>query len=488
MIWLISFFTLLGLNFTVWAIIGLIRYHIDNNKLPKIKKRYELEPCHFRYWVFLFINLMGVKLIINSIYTQFYSFKKILKNFLKANYIFPNFLMARARELIKNSHASLPNFLLNTPVKPEQVAAIIPAHNEELTIAKTIIALKRIMPAGHIHVGSDASTDKTAAIAKSLGAHVVDIRPNKGKAGVLTYLLEYFQLLYRYQAIIIVDADSEVDEHYLERALPLFDDPEVVAVAPHVKTKWIKHFIPRWSMFYTAYRVRLYRLLQAVQRYGQTWKYTNVSTIIPGFACMYRTSALKHININAPGLVIEDYNMTFEVHHQRLGRIAYSPRIFSYSQDPMNLKDYAAQVKRWNLGFWQTVRRHGFWASFFWLSMGIFMMEMLFYGFFFLVVPFFIFWFLAASFAPLPLPFTIPLWEISELRFIDFLVGIFLIDYIITIIVAWIEKKPILLWYGLGFILLRYLDAFMLLYTLPLAFWVKSDGRWVSPKRQAIAD
>ena len=142
MIWLFSFFTLLGLNFTIWAIIGLIRYYIDNNKLPKIKKRHELEPCHFRYWVFLFINLIGGKLIIKNIYTQLCG----LKNFFRANHIFPDFLMARAKELIANNQASLPNPLLNTPVKPSQVAAIIPAHNEELTIAKTISSNCNILP------------------------------------------------------------------------------------------------------------------------------------------------------------------------------------------------------------------------------------------------------------------------------------------------------------------------------------------------------
>ena len=47
-----------------------------------------------------------------------------------------------------------------------------------------------------------------------------------------------------------------------------------------------------------------------------------------------------------------------------------------------------------------------------------------------------------------------------------------------------IEKKLLLLFYGLGFVFLRYLDAILFLYTLPLAFRIRSDGKWVSPNRR----
>ena len=375
----------------------------------------------------------------------------------------------------------------NTPVTVEGLAAIIPAHNEEVTIAKTINSLKKVMPLANVYVGSDASTDNTVTIVKALGARVADIWPNKGKAGVLTHLLSHFDLLRRYQAVLIIDADSEVDGNFLENALPLFCDPRVAAVAAHVKSKWTDHWPPRAAMLYSAYRVRLYRIIQAVQRYGQTWKYTNVTAIIPGFSSIYRVSALKRIKIDAPGLIIEDYNMTFEVHHQKLGRVAYTPAAFSYSQDPLSFKDYYKQVKRWNLGFWQTVRRHGYWPGFFWLTIGLFMAEMAFFSLFLLTLPLILITFIVNSFEPLVLPFTVPVVGLTTIRFWDFLIGFFLIDYAITAGVARYEKKPILLWYGLAFLFLRYIDAFLFLYTLPLAFYVKSDGRWVSPKRGAGA-
>ena len=43
-----------------------------------------------------------------------------------------------------------------------------------------------------------------------------------------------------------------------------------------------------------------------------------VVTIVPGFASMYRTDAVAQIDVTGAGLVIEDFNMTFEIHAKKL--------------------------------------------------------------------------------------------------------------------------------------------------------------------------
>jgi biofilm PGA synthesis N-glycosyltransferase PgaC len=281
--------------------------------------------------------------------------------------------------------------------------------------------------------------------------------------------------------VLILDADAQPTPNYLEHALPLFDDPEVAAVAGHATAVWYSHRLPRPSMLCVAYRVRLYRVTQALMRYGQTWKHSNVSFIVPGFASMYRCSVLPHIDIDAPGLIIEDFNMTFELHHKRLGKIAYSPKACGFSHEPLGLRDYVRQVRRWYLGFWQTIRRHGFWPSAFWLSLGTFVVEMLLQSVACLLVPLLLAWF---TFGPAePVTLWLPQMGEVEVTAMDLWIGVFLLDYFITFLVSTVEKKRILLLYGLGFPLLRWIDAFLFLYTLPLAFAEKSDGRWVSPRR-----
>lgn len=363
------------------------------------------------------------------------------------------------------------------PILPKEVATIIPAHNEEKSIKRTIKALLRVLPKTNIYVASDYSSDKTVLISRSLGVKVLDIRPNRGKARAIVYTLNRYRLLSRFKAILINDADVEIDKNYLKKALLLFKDNKIVAIAPHGVTRWRNYRV--WEMFFIAYRMRLWRIVQRGMRFGQTWKFTNVSFIVPGSLCLYRTNTLKKIELDAPGLVIEDFNATFELHKKRLGKIGYSPAIFGIHQDPYTLDDYIKQVKRWNLGFWQTVKRNGIWPSLFWLSTGSFLIELMLYSIFLLSVPILLVWYIFNSFQPI----SIPIFD-SNLSFTDLLIGIFLMDYLTTIIAAAFEKKPILLLYGLGFFFLRCIDAFLFLSQLPAAFLVKSNGVWISPKRK----
>lgn len=365
-------------------------------------------------------------------------------------------------------------------IRPEEVAVIIAAHNEGSAIGDCLAAVTKAIPPERIYVGSDGSTDDTVAAARRWGCNVWDIQPNRGKAHALKGLIERYRLTERYKALVILDADSEMDPNYLSRALPLFNDEGVAAIAGHVIPVWKRHRRPRWAMFFVAYRVRLYKITQAFLRYGQTWRHSNVSFIVPGFASMYRCSALSQIDITAPGLIIEDFNMTFELHHKHLGRVAYTPRVRCASQDPTSLKDYFRQVKRWDLGLWQTIRRHGMWPGLFWASLGTFIAEMFIQSVTFLTVPFLLLWFIWYPDDKVAL--LLPL-GVVQVGLLDVLIGVMLADYLLTAIVAVLERKPVMFIYGLGFIIPRWIDSLLFLTTLPMAWFVHSDGRWTSPKR-----
>lgn len=365
------------------------------------------------------------------------------------------------------------------------VAVVIPAHNEEVALPKCLAALKVIVPASQIYVASDGSRDRTVAIARDAGCNVLDIQPNGGKAKALASAIRHFELCRRYKTVLIQDADSEIDPSYLDNALPLFNDPGVAVVAGHVLSRWRRQFWPSLDMLYAAYRTRLYRLLQAAFQYGQTWRWTNVAYIAPGFASMYRSSVLKDIDITAPGLVIEDFNMTFEVQRKRLGRVAYTPRARCSSEDPFTLNDYRKQVQRWYLGFWQTVRRHGIWPGAFWLSLGTLLIELLIVSAFAVALPLMLALYLLWG-------FQVPAFSLVDLN-VEFtspipLVVLFLaVDYALTLIVAFLERRPSMLLYGLLFPFIRVLDAALFWRALFLSFFARSDGRWVSPQRHTTA-
>ena len=368
-------------------------------------------------------------------------------------------------------------------VRIEDVAVVIAAHNEESALPMCLRALLRIVPAGQIHIASDGSTDRTVAVARARGCQVLDIQPNVGKARALDRAIKGFDLPRRYRAVLIQDADSEIDLGFFRHALPLFDDPAVVAVAGHVVSRWPAFAAPSFRLLYAAYRTRLYRLLQAVFQYGQTWRRTGVSYIVPGFASMYRTSILPAIDLTAPGIVIEDFNMTFEVQKKKLGRIAYSPRARCSSEDPFRLRDYRKQVQRWYLGFWQTVRRHGVWPGKFWLALGPLVVELVIVSLFLVTLP-------VLALAHLVFgvdAFAVSLGSIGLHRTspLELLAAFAAADYALTIVVAAIERRAVLLLYGLAFPALRILDAALFLAAAIESLVVRSDGRWSSPLRRA---
>jgi glycosyltransferase involved in cell wall biosynthesis len=66
-----------------------------------------------------------------------------------------------------------------------RVAAVIPAYNEEATIADVVCTLRHVDLIDEIVVVSDGSQDRTAEVARTAGARVLEHRENLGKAGAM---------------------------------------------------------------------------------------------------------------------------------------------------------------------------------------------------------------------------------------------------------------------------------------------------------------
>jgi len=111
---------------------------------------------------------------------------------------------------------------------PPRVSAIIPAYNEEATIAEVI---RRLLALGldlEIIVVDDASTDSTAEIAGSFGPPVRVLRQerNEGKGSAIRRALPEVTG----GIVVIQDADLEYFPEDLPSLLAPFDDPGVQVV------------------------------------------------------------------------------------------------------------------------------------------------------------------------------------------------------------------------------------------------------------------
>jgi glycosyltransferase involved in cell wall biosynthesis len=69
-----------------------------------------------------------------------------------------------------------------SPLGGARVAAIVPAFNEQETLADVVSALKSTPLVDEVIVVSDGSTDETAAIGRALGVKTIHHKRNSGKA------------------------------------------------------------------------------------------------------------------------------------------------------------------------------------------------------------------------------------------------------------------------------------------------------------------
>jgi glycosyltransferase involved in cell wall biosynthesis len=74
--------------------------------------------------------------------------------------------------------------LMPAPLDPPRVAVVLPCHNEEIAVGRTIEAFRAALPGATIYVYDNASTDKTAEVARAAGARVC-FENRKGKGNVV---------------------------------------------------------------------------------------------------------------------------------------------------------------------------------------------------------------------------------------------------------------------------------------------------------------
>lgn len=102
------------------------------------------------------------------------------------------------------------------------VTAVIPAYNEEQTIAGVVKCVKSIEKIQKVIVVSDGSTDRTAEIARDCGADVIELNENVGKGGAIKAGINECGT----EIILFLDADliGLTEKHVLDLIEPVIND------------------------------------------------------------------------------------------------------------------------------------------------------------------------------------------------------------------------------------------------------------------------
>jgi len=234
--------------------------------------------------------------------------------------------------------------------KKYKIAILIPAHNEEKVIRKTLISVLTIIPKEHIYVVSDGSTDNTSAIARSYIENVITLPHGMGKAKATNFTIGCFDLTNRYEFLMPVDADTIITEDFIKNALPILEKDIQKKIACVVgKVTGTGH---NWI---TAFRIWEYEIAQTIHKTAQSIE--DSIMICPGCATIFRSGIFKHITIPS-GTLTEDMDLTFLIHRKKLGKIVYIGSSKVITQDPMTFRDYRKQLHRWYTGFWQCLIKH----------------------------------------------------------------------------------------------------------------------------------
>jgi len=241
------------------------------------------------------------------------------------------------------------------PAMPtHRFAVLIPAHNEEAVIGRTLDRLYNQHYPKHLYdvfVVADHCTDETAAVARQHGATCYErrtgLRGSKGAA--LAWLIErVFESGIPYDALVIFDADTQVDAAFLRvMDARLARGDRVVQGQHRISNPGAGWFAAlTWAMFMIDNRF---------QNLGRS--NLGFSAKIMGDSICFRADLLRQLGWSTTGLT-EDFEMGLRLLSEGL-QVVYEPAAVGCGEAPPTWTAARAQRARWLRGAAEAKRRYG---------------------------------------------------------------------------------------------------------------------------------
>jgi len=228
------------------------------------------------------------------------------------------------------------------------VSVIVPAYNEEKTLAKTIKSLKGLnypKKKLQIIVIDDGSTDRTYNIAKSFKGIEVYRKKNGGKSTALNLGLK------KARGVLVgaLDADSFVDKEALRRLLGYFNDKNIMAVTPslHVyKPKSFLQKIQKIEYLISIFLRKIFSFLGSIH-------------VTPGPFTIYRKEFFDRYGGYDENNLTEDIEVALRIQSKGY-EIENSHNATVFTVSPYHFKPLLNQRLRWYLGFIENVYNYKF--------------------------------------------------------------------------------------------------------------------------------
>ena len=237
--------------------------------------------------------------------------------------------------------------------KQNRFMAIIPAHNEESVIGNLIESLKKQdypKELYDIYVIADNCTDKTAQIARDLGAIVYERfdEENKTKGHALNWFLgQKIEENAPYDAFCVFDADNIVDEKFIKSMnKKLCQGEDVVQGYRDIKNPTDSWVSAGYAIFYWTMN-RFYHLA----RYN-----LGLSPLINGTGFMVKFDVVKPNGWDTKTLTEDiEFSLKRIIAGKRLG---WSTEAIVYDEQPVGFKQSWSQRSRWTVGHMQCIQNY----------------------------------------------------------------------------------------------------------------------------------
>lgn len=219
------------------------------------------------------------------------------------------------------------------------VSIIIPMHNEEKVIIRTIqplLCLKDI----EILLIDDGSTDDTVKIISPYVKLYDNIKlykqPNQGKSSALNLGIKHS----RSDIIICIDADTYITSSSIYSLLNKFSNEKVVAVSGNLRGININNFLTRLQ---DVEYISIYNFEREV------FSRVNGITIVPGAIGAFKRNIIQKIGGYNSGSLTEDIDLVLKLRKNGF-KIDNSKDSIAFTELPENINMYIRQRVRWKTG------------------------------------------------------------------------------------------------------------------------------------------
>jgi len=232
-------------------------------------------------------------------------------------------------------------------MKNPTVTVLIPAYNEEKTIADTINSIRQQTYPNvvQILVVDDSSTDKTEEIARECGVEVIRTPSNSGtKAQAQNFALPYL----KGELTATIDADTMLDAKAIDTmVLRFLKEPDIASACSFVVPQVRKNF---WELGRTVEYI--YGLFMR----KKTQEYLGIPIVCSGCFSLFNTALLQKYEFEDRTMA-EDMDLTWQLLEEGK-KVRFSADAICFPKDPDSWKTYKGQVRRWLRSFFQNLSVH----------------------------------------------------------------------------------------------------------------------------------